>query len=242
LPRSNTQRLSVPDRQEAILAALRACPLYFILDESLFRVHDPLELTSTVVRAGVRMLQLRTKKMSRTRRLELAQEVRKITRIKKCLFIVNDSLELAQLCGADGVHLGAEDMTVAAARITAPELIIGATARTTGRAWKAEVDGADYLGCGSVFPSSTKSGLPLLGLRKLRALNRYVSIPVVGIGGITLENCEEVLATEVAGFCSIAPFLNHDPAKLVKQFKTLRTTDSVNMKAPKHVTRATGPQ
>ena len=218
LPRTKPQRLSVPDRQEAILAALRACPLYFILDESLFKVHKPVDLAKQVVKAGVRMLQLRVKKMDAPEQLSLALEVRKVTARAGCLFIVNDSLGLAGQCGADGVHLGADDIAVADARNLAPELIIGGTARTPEAAWQAEVDGADYVGCGSVFGSNTKPGLPIISLDGLAAVNRYISIPVVGIGGITLDNCPEVMATQVAGFCSVAPFLKDDPAGLVGSF------------------------
>jgi thiamine-phosphate pyrophosphorylase len=221
LPRSSPQRLSVPDRQEAILAALRTCPLYFILDESLFGAHEPLALAKSVVKAGVRMLQLRVKQLRVADRLELALAVRKVTAKAECLYVINDSLELAQQCGADGVHVGAADVGVAEARRLAPELIIGATARAPEAAWQAEVDDADYIGCGSVFGSATKPGLPLIGVEGLAAVNRYVSIPVVGIGGITLENCAGVKATEVAGYCSISPFLKGDPGKVVKDFMRL---------------------
>lgn len=207
--------------------ALRACPLYFILDESLFKVHDPLELTKQVVKAGVRMLQLRVKKMRPAQLHDLALEVRKVTARSKCLFIVNDSLELAQHCGADGVHLGADDLGVAEARRLAPELIIGGTARTPEAAWQAEVDGADYVGCGSVFGSKTKPGLPVIGVEGLAAVNRYVSIPVTAIGGITPENCAEVMTTQVAGFSSIAPFLAGDPAGVVRSFMQSCNPDKI---------------
>jgi thiamine-phosphate pyrophosphorylase len=215
---SDVARLSVPDRQEAILAALRACPLYFILDESLFAAQPPIQTAEEALQAGVRMLQLRTKKLAKSEVRELALAIRKTTASQNCLFIINDSLDLAHECGADGVHLGAEDMSVAEARAQASEFIIGGTARTCEAAWQAELDGADYVGCGSVFPSETKANLPIVGVEGLSEVNRYVSIPVVGIGGITMENCKEVRATQVAGFCSVAPFRTGDTTTTVKQF------------------------
>jgi len=208
----------VPDRQEAILAALQACPLYFILDESLFDAHEPVELAREVVEAGVQMLQLRVKQMPHLKLQELALKVREITYDGGCLLIINDSVDLAVSCGADGVHLGVEDAAVAEVRARQPELMIGGTARTPEAAWQAEVDGADYVGSGSVFTSGTKPGLPLIGIEGLAAVNSYVSIPVVGIGGINLDNCSDIVATQVAGFCSIQPFLAGEPSAVVRDF------------------------
>jgi thiamine-phosphate diphosphorylase len=173
------------------------------------------------------MLQVRVNNMTPAELESVALDVRKATSRAKCLYIINDSLELAQRCGADGVHLGAEDMTVAEARRMAPELIIGGTSRTPEAAWQAEVDGADYVGCGSVYGSKTKPGLPVIGIDGLAAVNRYVSIPVTAIGGITLENCGEVMEAQVAGFCSIAPFLSEDPVRVVRMFTQLCRRDKI---------------
>jgi thiamine-phosphate pyrophosphorylase len=214
--------ISTVDRQEAILAALRECPLYFILDESLLDAHDPLEQARAVTAAGVRMLQLRIKTWPAADVLALAHQLKPILAESQCIFIVNDSPEIAQAAGADGVHLGAEDGAVADVRAAYPTLMVGATARTPEPAWAAEVAGADYVGCGSVYRSATKTGLPVIGIDGLAAVNRYISIPVVGIGGINLDNAATVLQTEVAGICAIEPFRSGDPADVVRQFTDLR--------------------
>lgn len=208
-------------RQDNFLAALFPCPLYFILDESLLALHDPLKLTRAVLSAGVRVMQLRVKSMPTRELLTLARKVRALCGKHGALLIVNDRLDIALLAGADGVHLGAEDAPPAEVRRVAPGLLIGATARSPKEAWAAELADADYVGCGSVFASHTKPGLPTIGVAGLARINRRVSIPVVAIGGITLDTCADVLATGVAGLCAVEPFREGDPRRIARALTKL---------------------
>ncbi len=127
------------------------------------------------------------------------------TRALGALFIVNDRVDIALAVGADGVHLGEEDLPLSHARRIAPTLLVGASCDTEEEARRLEALGADYLGVGTVFPTATKkdAGEPI-GLERLRRIKEAVRIPVVAIGGITLENVEEVLATGVDGVAVVS--------------------------------------
>jgi thiamine-phosphate pyrophosphorylase len=186
--------------------ALAYCPFYFILDESLCELRDPLRIAYDAVAGGARVVQLRFKTLSARELLSLATRLKAICSERGCLLIINDRVDIAALSGAAGVHLGAEDLTVSDARRIEPELLIGVTARTPAEAQAAEAAGADYVGSGSVFPSPTKPGLPVIGAVGIRTIARAVSIPVVGIGGITIENCSQVFKAGAAGICCVSQF------------------------------------
>ncbi|GEM_PF-738447 len=194
------------DRAQAVRTALKACPLYFILDESLCCERDPFEIGRQALAAGVRVIQLRFKALPAHELVALARELRPACDARHCLLIVNDRVDVALLAGADGVHLGADDLRPADARVLGPELIIGATARNPGAGAAAQADGADYVGAGSVFGSLTKPGLPVIGPEGLAEIAAALEIPVVGIGGITADNCAQVLGAGAGGFASVLPF------------------------------------
>lgn len=205
------------DRGRVVRAALKACPLYFILDESLCRDRDPIEIGRQALAAGVRVMQLRFKALPAHELVALARELRPACDARHCLLIVNDRVDIALLAGADGVHLGADDLRAADARVLGPELIIGATARNPEVATAARADGADYVGAGSVFGSLTKPGLPVIGPSGLAEVAKALDIPVVGIGGITADNCDQVLKAGAAGFASVMPFNAGEPVADVAQ-------------------------
>ncbi len=132
--------------------------------------------------------------------LKLGAPLRALTREAGALFIVNDRLDVALALGADGVHLGSDDLPVDAAKHLAPSLVIGATVRDSGEARRAIVAGASYLGFGAVFPSRTKADSPVGGIEGLRSLVVAAgTVPVVGIGGIDSERLGKVMATGAAG-------------------------------------------
>ena len=135
--------------------------------------------------------------------LEVARRVRKIAEEYGALFVVNDRVDIALASNADGVHLGREDIPVEVAREIAPELIIGRTVRTADEAIRAEEQGADYLGAGSVYPSKTKNA-PLIGLEGLSTIKKFSRIPVVAIGGIVLEKVDEVLSAGADGIAVVS--------------------------------------
>ncbi len=207
-------------RTGRLAQALTFCPLYFIIDESLCNFRDPLRTAYDAVSGGVRILQLRMKHSSTRELLLLAKRLRTICDDRGCLLIINDRIDVALLSGAHGVHFGMEDLEPAEARQLGHELLIGATARTANEALAAQAAGADYLGCGSVYASATKPGLPVIGVLGIRSISSAIEIPVVAIGGITQENCAQVLKAGARGICAISPFTARRSVKnLVTQLR-----------------------
>ena len=132
--------------------------------------------------------------------LEEARRLRRLTERYNVPFLIDDHVKLALLCGADGVHVGQSDMEAGRAReILGPDKILGVTAKTVEQALKAQDQGADYLGSGAVFGTSTKSDALPMTKERLGEICRSVSIPVVAIGGICLENIEKLQGSQVAG-------------------------------------------
>jgi len=208
------------DPSSRVRQALQLCPLYFLLDESICQARDPLRTAFDAVAGGVRMMQLRFKQLATRELTTLARRVKQICAERDCLLIVNDRLDVALLAGADGIHLGDEDARPEEVRVVAPMMIIGVTARTQSAALTAAESGADYVGAGSVYPSSTKPGLPVIHAAGLSRIVQAVNIPIVGIGGITLENCARVMAAGAAGFCVVSPFTTPRSVKnLVQEFR-----------------------
>ncbi|MCH7472071.1 thiamine phosphate synthase, partial [bacterium] len=152
-------------KDSRVARALSACPLYFVLDQSLCKTRDPLRIGFDAVSGGVRMLQLRFKSMPTRELIDLARKLKQVCAQHDCLLFVNDRLDVALLSGADGVHLGEEDARAAEVRRAAPDLLIGATARRPKDALAAQAGGADYIGSGSVYVSLTKPGLPVIGIK-----------------------------------------------------------------------------
>jgi thiamine-phosphate diphosphorylase len=219
-PAQDAPRVVVDGR---VRQALLACPLYFILDSSLTAFRDPVKLGYEAVNAGVRMLQLRLDGYSTREFVEVALRLKPVCAERDCILVINDRLDVAMLSGADGIHVGDDDPSCSDVRRLAPFLLVGVTARRTRSALEAQQAGADYLGCGSVFPSSTKPGLPLIGTRGIQKIVASVSIPVVGVGGVTLENGATVLEAGAAGICSVAPFRQQRSLRnLVAAFRDLR--------------------
>jgi len=162
---------------------------------------DPLEIVDAALTAGAPVIQVRAKAVPDRRLFELAEAVVDRCRVVGACCLIDDRVDIAQATGADGVHLGEEDLPVdVARRILGPAAVIGATARNaeSGRARVAE--GADYLGVGPTYASSTKADLPdPLGPAGVAAVARAVTVPVIAISGITVERVPEVLAEGVHG-------------------------------------------
>jgi len=162
-------------------------PLYAIIDAEAARPRTCLELAAAILAGGCRVLQLRMKDRPGSEMLDVARAMRALATPPSTLFIVNDRVDVAAAVGADGVHLGAEDMPVAAARsLVGPHLIIGRSTHSLEEARAARVSGADYVGFGPIFPTATKP-LPCSprGIDALREVCNALPIPVVAIGGIT---------------------------------------------------------
>lgn len=184
--------------------------LYAIIDDTYVKKSKLNKVTRQLVRHGATMIQLRAKGLSDPQFLDYARTIRRNLEGTSVVFIINDRVDIALACRAHGVHLGRDDVPVKTAReIIGDFRIIGASARTLKQAVKAEKAGADYLGVGAVFKTPTKPDAQVCGLGTLRRISRRVSIPVVGIGGITDENYKRVLAAGAAGI-AVSSFLFKD--------------------------------
>ena len=185
---------------------------YFITQASLSRAGNLSDVAAAVA-AGVRVVQYR-RKQGPTR--ELVAEARRLRELCRHIrFLVNDRLDLALKVGADGVHLGQEDLPCPVARkILGPEKIIGVTVGTVAEALAAQAGGADYLGVSPIFATATKAdaGAPT-GVALLAEIRRRVSLPLVAIGGITLANAPEVIAAGADAVCAIAAVVTRPEVK-----------------------------
>jgi thiamine-phosphate pyrophosphorylase len=169
-------------------------PLYVILDREAARGRDVVWLLEAVLGGGCRMVQLREKRMPLADLYPLARALAERCRKTDALFIVNDRADLALAVGADGLHVGQEDLPAAAARrLLGPDKILGVSTHGLGQARQALADTADYVAVGSIFPTGTKAEFQLVGPDLVRTLRPVIPVPLVGIGGITLDNAEEVI-------------------------------------------------
>lgn len=149
-----------------------------------------------ICRAGAHIVQLRDKKLGDRELLDRARLLRRITQESGTLFIVNDRPDLAVLSAADGVHIGQEELTPQdVRRIVGPDMLVGLSTHSIEQARQAVLEGASYIGCGPTFPSGTKHFDSFPGLPFLREVAAEISLPAFAIGGISLENIEQVLAT-----------------------------------------------
>jgi thiamine-phosphate pyrophosphorylase len=155
---------------------------------------DHIKIAEAACQGGARIIQYRDKESSRKNVLETADKLREITRRFNSLFIVNDFIDVALLCEADGVHLGQDDIPAVRAReITSDNFIIGVSTHSLEQALMAEKKGVDYIGIGPVFSTPTKENYSPIGVSVVRKVIENVSIPVMAIGGVNLENLEELI-------------------------------------------------
>ena len=173
---------------------------YAVTDRRWLKGRSLAQCVELALRGGVTMIQLREKELDEEAFLREALELRELTRRFGVPLIINDSVEIARACGADGVHIGQDDESLAEARAAlGPDRIVGVSAHSVEEARKAFEGGADYLGCGAVFPTGTKQDVSILSREELRAITSSVPIPAVAIGGITAENLRLLAGTCIAG-------------------------------------------
>ncbi len=197
--------------------------LYAIIDEAFLRGRDPARVAAELASGGVSVVQYRAKKMPSPEFLPRAIAILGAVRDFGIPFIVNDRVDVALLTGADGVHLGSQDMPVARARQElGSDRIIGVSVCNLQEVAQAESDGADYLGAGAVFATATKSGAPVIGLGTLALIKAAASVPVVAIGGLTPEKVEEVVSTGVDGLAFISGLMDSpEPAEAARRLRSL---------------------
>ncbi|MGP1432816.1 MAG: thiamine phosphate synthase [Catonella sp.] len=163
---------------------------------------------------GVTMLQLREKHLPEVYRINLAKAIKEVCESYKIPLIINDSIDLCILSGADGVHLGQDDGSISDARkILGPHKIIGATAHNLSEAVQAEEDGANYLGSGAAFGSISKINASKIKLDEYNEITKTVKIPVIAIGGITIDNIDLLANRGLAGIACISGIFEGEDVK-----------------------------
>ena len=179
--------------------------LYAITDSQCIGERDFYEAVRQAIMGGATVIQLREKGLTGAELTEKAKKLKAVCQEYNVPLIVNDNVQAAIDSGADGVHVGADDMDVAGIRKLAGEgFIIGATAKTPEQAQKAQQQGADYLGCGALFASPTKTNARPMTIATLKAITSSVDIPVVAIGGLTLDNIDIIKDSGVSGAAVIS--------------------------------------
>lgn len=181
----------------------RQLVVYAVTDRAWIGKMSLCEQVEAALKGGATMVQMREKSLTDDTvqdYLEEARSLRALTERYSVPLIIDDNIKLALLCGADGVHVGQNDMDAAQARaLLGPDKILGVTAKTVEQALKAQEQGADYLGSGAVFGTSTKADALPMTMERLGEICRSVSIPVVAIGGICLENIGKLKGSGAAG-------------------------------------------
>ncbi|MDD1696241.1 MAG: thiamine phosphate synthase [Methanoregula sp.] len=180
--------------------------LYVITDEAIAGGMSHAEIAQRAIAGGADVIQLRDKVCGCRELIRIGRTLREITKKSGTLFIINDRLDVALACGADGVHLGKDDTCAGVARQLAPPgFIIGISVGTVAEAVRAEHDGADYIALSPVFSTASKYNAgPGHGLDVLRNIRRKVSLPLIAIGGINRENVREVIAAGADGVAVIS--------------------------------------
>ena len=193
---------------------LKDCKIYLVTDEKACNRKDLYKCIEESIKGGVKIVQLREKNISTKDFYEKALKVKEICKNYGVLFIINDRLDITQAVEADGVHLGQSDIPIEKAReILKDKFLIGATARNIEEAKKAELLGADYIGSGAIFGTSTKDNAKKLEIEDLKKIVNSVKIPVFAIGGININNVWMLKNIGLQGICSVSGILSEKDCK-----------------------------
>ena len=197
----------------------RVSGLYVIIDTPSLNGLTHIEAARNMIRAGVKVIQLRDKVTPKKDLLPIARGLQELCKASDVLFIINDYIDLAIAADADGVHVGLNDLPLAEARKQMPiDKIIGVSAETPEQAIEAEKAGADYIGFGAVYPTGTKQDIQVAGIEALREVRKKVKIPLVAIGGINKNKIKEVMAAGAEAAAVISAVLRTgDPEAAAKE-------------------------
>ena len=177
-----------------------ALRLYLVTNRYQDSLQSFLEKIETACRSGVTIVQLREKNLTTNQYYQLAKQVKEITDAYQVPLIIDDRLDVCLAVDAAGLHIGDDELPVSVARqVLGPDKILGVTAKTVKRAIEAEEGGANYLGTGAIFPTTTKENAPITLISTLKTICQRVAIPVVAIGGLTSENIDQLIGTGIAG-------------------------------------------
>ena len=195
--------------------------LYFITDSTIYDEEEFLIRVEQALRGGVTLLQLREKNRTTREYIELAEKVHSISKKYGVPLIIDDRVDVALAVDAEGVHVGASDMPVATARkLMGEDKIVGATAKTVPWAKEAYEQGADYLGVGAIYPTTTKVKTVLTSTDTLRDICRAVPIPVNAIGGLNKDNIDILEGIPIAGICAVSAMMKaDDPMQAAMELK-----------------------
>ena len=188
--------------------------LYFITDSTGFSESEFLYRTEEALKGGATILQLREKDKTTREYIDLAQKVHILTKKYNVPLIIDDRIDVALAMGAEGVHLGQSDMPIDIARkILGDNIIIGATTKTVAQAVEAYAQGADYLGVGAIYPTTTKVKTIITSTETLENICHSVPIPVNAIGGLNKDNIDILKGIPIAGICVVSAIMKADAPK-----------------------------
>ena len=205
-----------------------ALRLYLVTNRYQDSLESFLEKVETACRSGVTIVQLREKNLTTNQYYQLAKQVKEITDAYQVPLIIDDRLDVCLAVDAAGLHIGDDELPVSVARqVLGSEKILGVTAKTVKRALEAEEGGADYLGTGAIFPTTTKENAPITLISTLKTICQRVAIPVVAIGGLTSENIDQLAATGIAGVAVVRDLMQAEDIEAKTQAFLTKVDDII---------------
>ena len=206
-----------------------ALRLYLVTNRYQDSLESFLEKIETACRSGVTIVQLREKNLTTNQYYQLAKQVKEITDAYQVPLIIDDRLDVCLAVDAAGLHIGDDELPVSVARqVLGPEKILGVTAKTVKRALEAEEGGADYLGTGAIFPTTTKENAPITLISTLKTICQRVAIPVVAIGGLTSENIAQLIGTGIAGVAVVRDLMQAEDIETKTQAFLTKLDDIIS--------------
>ena len=206
-----------------------ALRLYLVTNRYQDSVESFLEKVETACRSGVTIVQLREKNLTTNQYYQLAKQVKEITDAYQVPLIIDDRLDVCLAVDAAGLHIGDDELPVSVARqVLGPEKILGVTAKTVKRALEAEEGGADYLGTGAIFPTTTKENAPITLISTLKTICQRVAIPVVAIGGLTSENIDQLIDTGIVGVAVVRDLMQAEDIEAKTQAFLTKLDDIIS--------------
>ena len=205
-----------------------ALRLYLVTNRYQDSLEIFLEKVETACRSGFTIVQLREKNFTTNQYYQLAKQVKEITDAYQVPLIIDDRLDVCLAVDAAGLHIGDDELPVPVARkVLGPEKILGVTAKTVKRALEAEEGGADYLGTGAIFPTTTKENAPITLISTLKTICQRVAIPVVAIGGLTSENIDQLIGTGIAGIAVVRDLMQAEDIEAKTQAFLTKLNDII---------------
>ena len=197
--------------------------VYLVTDRRNKTDEEFLNIIEEAIKGGTTIVQLREKTASTKEFYDLALKVKEITSRYDVPLLINDRIDIALAVDSEGVHIGQDDMPAGIAReIIGEDKILGVSASTVEEAKKAEIDSADYIGSGAVFPTATKDDADSVSEEELKEIVDSIDIPVVAIGGITIENAHTLKASGIAGFSVVIAIMSaEDPKEASEKLKEI---------------------